>query len=195
MKRSDLASILGDKPFPSFKDFVSTMIDRKNKHFTLREGIRILDCYSKGIKYVDDRKIEDFKLKGFEKEIKQIFHTEKYTPIILVRKLKDLDKEFLYYILKGHKFPKEEDLLIYFEGGPKKKNSLHDGILILKDYSQNIPATKSYIEKERLRKSIIQSENLINKDKDGLLGIQLPRHNKKKKKVQATVRSVWTVKK
>ena len=187
-----LKSILQNKTFPDFKTFTN-IIEGKRKHFTLTDGICILNCYNSGSQF----HVDIFNLNVYEEEIELIFHANKYGISQLLKKLKNLDHDIINEILDHKPFPDFKVISKYLPDKSKTKWSIYEGVVLLKCFSKNVQYDYQYVHREeyRFKKSIKQSENLKNRDMKGLLGVTLTRYNKEKKKVRKIVRSVWTVKK
>lgn len=190
MSDEQLKSVLNDKSFPDFRTFLNTVVGTR-RHFTLTEGIWILNCYTKGTLYYSDKN------EHCEEEVERMFHKNTYSLSQLVKKLKNLDNETINEILQNKPFPSINVLIKYLPDKSISKFSLYEGLVLLKCFSCNVQYDLLYVNREeyRLQRAIKQSDNQKNRDMRGLLGVTVPRLNKEKKKTKKTVRSVWTVKK
>jgi hypothetical protein len=197
-KKEDVNKILVNKPYPTFSEFKNSIVGER-KYFSFKDGFFILKCYVDGEKYdVNNKKLELNNLE-FNENVQRLFHKNKFGIRKLLKEIKKLDREIIEEILKGRPFPNQMDFENLLSKKSKKTFSIYEGLLLLRCYSINRKYDYEEHKRELLRidRAKRQSENLLKRDLDGLLGYVIPREKKDQndENKKPIVRSVWTVKK
>lgn len=195
LDESLLYHTLKGKEFPTFLQFRNT-ITGERRLFNISIGLLILNAFANNEMFDVDSVPTDY---GVEEEYRNdYFFQKQFSLTKLHKEVKKIDISILDEILLGKPFPSFDKFRKSLFGADVRF-SLYEGIIILKYYSEGriYNLESKYIHQETINRAKNQANNLEIRDRDGLLGISIPRakdYNKLKKETKI-VRSVWTVKK
>jgi hypothetical protein len=184
---------LKGKPFPDFYEFRNSLKGNKTL-FNISIGLLILNHYAENKVFDVDSVPDDY---GWE-DSENPYLEKKHCLSKLFKELKNIDIEILNKILNDKPFP---DFMKFRKSfvSSDVKFSIYEGLIILKYYSYEriYRFDSKEIHQEKVYRAKNQSYNFETRDRDGLLGVTVPRSkdSKSNKREIKKVRSVWTVKK
>ena len=186
---------LKGKEFPTFLQFRDS-ITGERRLFNISIGLLILNAFANNEVFDVDSIPTDY---GVDEEYRNdFFYKKQFSLTKLHKEVKSIKIDILDKILEGKPFPSFGKFRKSFLG-KDVKFSLYEGLIILKYYTEEriYNLDSKFVYQETINRAKNQANNLEIRDRDGLLGVTVPRSkdSTSNKREVKKVRSVWTVKK